>query len=122
MTPDSSAETQALSQAVESLLNTWNVRGHLQKSGQGEQRNNFCNIPCTVGLLTHVSSARAVGQTEGTVTAAVVMDIYPSQYFSSADIFYAASCSSSLPALAVRGTGPFSSLPVLLTLLQHEVI
>lgn len=122
MTPDSTTETRALSQAVESLLNTWNVRDHLQKSGQGKQRNNLCNIPRTLGILTRMSSARAVGQKEGAVTALLVTGIYPSQYFSGLDIFYAAPHSSSLPALAVRGTGPFSSLPVLLTLLQHEVI
>lgn len=94
----------------------------MQKSGQGKQRNNLCNIARTLGLLTRTGSARAVGQIEGAVTALLVTGIYPSQYFSGPDIFYAAPHSSLLPALAVRGTGPFSSLPVLLTLLQHEVI
>lgn len=74
------------------------------------------------GLPTHMSSARAVSQTEGAVTAELVTGVHPSRYFSSAGIFYAAPCSSSLPAVAVRGTAPFSSLPVLLTLLLHEVI
>lgn len=86
----------------------------MQKPGQGKRHNKFCSTPCTLGLPAHASSARAVGQAEGAVTAVLLTGTYPSWFFYSAGIFYAAPCSSPIPALAVRGTGLCSPLPVLL--------